>query len=120
MSHEDKLDKDGIRNDGVPYYEADVGRLQSYVDAAEALSRFHAPALVHANNPHEHLFLAAFDGTGNDFFKDPQHATNVAKIRKQIHDAGNDQIAAGYVPGPGTQDHYLTRTLDGIDGSTYD
>jgi hypothetical protein len=95
MGHEDRLDKDGIRNDGVPYYKADAPRLQSYVDAAEALSRFQAPLLIHANNPHEHLFLAAFDGTGNDVFKDPQHATNVAKIKGQI-DAlvkqGNKQI----------------------------
>lgn len=120
MSHEDQLDMDGIRSDGVPYYEADARRLQSYVGAAKALSQFDAPVLVHADNPHEHMFFAAFDGTGNDVFKDPQHATNVAKIDKQINDAGNDQIAAGYVPGPGTQDHFLSRTLDGINGNTYD
>jgi len=123
MSHEDKLDKDGVRNDGVSYYEADAQRLNSYVDAAEALSRFHAPVLVHANNPHEHIFLAAFDGTGNDVFKDPEHATNVAKIRAQVSllaKQGNQQVAVGYVPGPGTQDHYLARTLDGINGNTYD
>jgi hypothetical protein len=123
MDHEDKLDKDGIRNDGVPYYKADADRLQSYVHAANLLSRFDAPVLVHANNPHEHLFMAAFDGTGNDVFKDPGHATNVAKIREQVAvlaRQGNKQIAVGYVPGPGTQDHYLARTLDGINGNTYD
>ncbi len=120
MSHEDKLDKDGIRNDGVPYYEADARRLQSYVDAADALSRFQTPVLVHAGNPHEYLYVAAFDGTGNDVYKDPQHATNIAKLHKQILEGGNRQISAGYVPGPGTQDHYLARTLDGIDGNTYD
>lgn len=120
MSHEDKLDKDGVRNDGVPYYEADAERLQSYVDAAEALSRFRAPVVLHSNNPHEHLYVAAFDGTGNDFFKDPQHATNVAKIYAQINAAGSDRIAAGYVPGPGTQDQFIARTLDGINGNTYD
>lgn len=120
MSHEDKLDKDGIRNDGVPYYEVDARRLQSYVDAADALSYSRVPVMVHSNSPHEHLYVAAFDGTGNDFHKDPEHATNVAKIYKQVIDAGNDQIAGGYVPGPGTQDHFLARTWDGIDGHTYD
>lgn len=123
MSHEDKLDKDGIRNDGVPYYEADAERLQTYVDASNALSNFHAPVLVHSNNPHQHLYVAAFDGTGNDELKDPQHKTNVAKINDQV-DAlvkqGNKQIAGGYVPGPGTQDHLIARTLDGINGNTYD
>ena len=123
MSDEDKLDKDGIRNDGVPYYEADARRLQSYVDAAEALSRFQSPVLVHSGNPHERLYVAAFDGTGNDEFKDPGHETNVAKINDQINalvKQGNQQIAAGYVPGPGTQDNYIARTLDGINGNTYD
>ncbi|MEO6800194.1 MAG: hypothetical protein ABI178_09675 [Rhodanobacter sp.] len=80
MSHEDKLDKDGIRSDGVPYYKAEANRLQSYVDGAETLSRFSAPVLVHSSNPHQHLYLAALDGTGNNFYKDPQHATNVARI----------------------------------------
>lgn len=123
MSQEDRLDKDGTLDDGVPYYAADAQRLQSYVDAADALSRFQAPVLVREGSPHEHLFLAAFDGTGNDVFKDPQHATNVAKIKAQVDllaKQGNKQIAVGYVPGPGTQDHYLARTLDGINGNTYD
>ncbi|MEO8810230.1 MAG: DUF2235 domain-containing protein [Rhodanobacter sp.] len=120
MSEEHKLEKDGIRNDGVSYYEANAQQLQSYVDAAEALSRFQTPVLVHANNVHDRLYVAAFDGTGNDVYKDPEHATNVAKIHKQIFDAGNDHIASGYVAGPGTQDHFVTRTVDGINGNTYD
>lgn len=120
MSHEHKMDKDGVRSDGVPYYEADAKRLQSYIDGAESLSQFQAPVLVHADNPHEHLYVPTFDGTGNDFYKDPEHATNVAKIYKQIIDAGKDQIAAGYVPGPGTQKQFVARTLDSINGNTYD
>jgi hypothetical protein len=120
MSHEHEVDKDGIRNDGVRHHEADATRLHSYVDASETLSRFSAPLLVHSGNPHQHLYMAALDGTGNDFYKDPQHATNVAKIYEQIVDAGNDQIVAGYVPGPGTQDHCLRRTIDAINGNTYD
>src|SRR5690242_6916333 len=108
MGHEDRLDKDGIRNDGVPYYKADAPRLQSYVDAAEALSRFQAPLLIHANNPHEHLFLAAFDGTGNDVFKAPEHANNVTKSKRQRHSLvkhANKHTEVGYVSRPGTQDH---------------
>ena len=123
MSGEDKLDVDGILNDGVPYYEADARRLQSYVDAADELSRFQSPVLVHSGSPHERLYVAAFDGTGNDEVKDPDHRTNVAKIHDQIEalvSHGNRQIDAGYIPGPGTQDSYLARTLDGITGNTYD
>lgn len=120
MSHKDKLDKDGIRNDGVSYYEADASRLQSYVDAAEALSRFQTPVLVHIGDPHEYLYVAAFDGTGNNVLEDPKHATNIAKLYEKISDDGNRQISAGYVPGPGTQEHFFARTLDGINGNTYD
>ncbi|HEV7123524.1 MAG TPA: DUF2235 domain-containing protein [Rhodanobacter sp.] len=120
MSHEHKLDKDGIRNDGVPHYEADASRLKSHIEASETLSRFSAPLLVHSDNPHQHLYLAALDGTGNDLYKDPRHATNIAKIYEQIGEVGNHRIAAGYVPGPGTQDQFLTRTIDGINGNTYD
>jgi hypothetical protein len=120
MSHEDKLDKDGVRTDGVPHHGADTKGLNSYVGAAETLSRFSAPVLVHSGNPHQRMYIAALDGTGNDFYKDPQHATNVAKIYEQMSESGNHQIAAGYVPGPGTQDHYLTRTIDAISGNTYD
>lgn len=61
MGHEDKFDKDGVRNDGVPYYEADATRLQSYVDAAETLASFSAPVLLSSSNPHQHLYLAALD-----------------------------------------------------------
>ncbi len=55
--HEHELDKDGIRSDGVRYHEADAKRLHSYVDAAETLSRFSAPLLVHSGNPHQHLYM---------------------------------------------------------------
>lgn len=120
MSHEDKFDRDGIRNDGVPYYEADAQRLQSYADASETLSRFQVPVLVHAGSPHERLYVAAFDGTGNDVYKDPQHATNVAKVYNQISDGNNRWVATGYVPGPGTEDNYIARTLDSMNGHTYD
>jgi len=123
MSHKDKIDPDGIRSDGVPYYEADAKQLKSYVDARNALSEFSVPVLIHSNNPHEYLYIAAFDGTGNDKFKDPNHETNVAEIDDQIkalRRTGNERFGRGYVPGPGTEDHFIPRVLDGAEGYTYD
>jgi len=123
MARKDKLDPDGIRNDGVPYYEASEQQLQSYEIARNTLSHFNAPILIHADNPHEYLFLANFDGTGNDKFKDPGHETNVAKIDDQIealNRAGKTHFGHGYVPGPGTENNFIARTLDGADGYTYD
>ena len=122
MSHEDKIDPDGIRSDGVPYYEADAKQLGSYVDAGNALSQFSVSVLIHSNNPHEYLYIAAFDGTGNDKLKAAEHETNVAKIDDQIEAlrrAGNKRFGRGYVPGPGTEDHFIRRVLDGAEGYTY-
>lgn len=123
MGSEDKLDPDGIQSDGVPHYVADAARLQSYVDAREALSRFEVPVFIHADNPHEYLYVASFDGTGNDKFKDPDHKTNVARIDDHIGTLkrdGHAHIDGYYVGGPGTQDNALTRALDGMQGSTYE
>nr|WP_225561645.1 DUF2235 domain-containing protein [Rhodanobacter sp. DHB23] len=78
---------------------------------------------MHANNPREYLYVASFDGTGNDKSKDPAHETNVAKIDDQVEAlklAGSERIGHGYVPGPGTEDGFLARTRDGMDGHTYD
>ncbi|WP_426699846.1 phospholipase effector Tle1 domain-containing protein [Rhodanobacter sp. Col0626] len=118
-SQDDKLDLDGIRNDGVSFYPADVQRLQSYVVAEQQLAQFQAPVLIHAGKPHERLYVAAFDGTGNDKTKDPQHETNVGKISDQIKHENNSHIQTGYVAGPGTQSGWLARTYDGMTGHTY-
>lgn len=117
-----KTGKEGYPGDGA-YYLADPQKLQAYTDASRDLSRFQAPVLVHANDPHEKLYVACFDGTGNDRNKDAVHETNVAKIDLQIRElnkTGDTQITSGYVPGPGTQDKFVPRTWDGITGHTYD
>ncbi|HEX8956734.1 MAG TPA: DUF2235 domain-containing protein, partial [Burkholderiaceae bacterium] len=118
---EDKLDPDGIQNDGVSTYPADAQRLQTYADAEQKLAQFQAPVFIHADNPHERLYVAAFDGTGNDKDKDPQHETNVGKIYDQINRRNSDpRIRGGYVAGPGTEDGWLARTYDGATGHTYE
>jgi hypothetical protein len=94
-----------------------------YKDASDALSNFKVPTLLHKGNPHEHLYVAAFDGTGNDKFKDPEHATNIALIDNQLSrmvQAGNDQVGEDYMPGPGTQSQPLVRILDGAIGFTHE
>ena len=117
---EDKLDPDGIQNDGVSTYPADAHRLQTYADAEQKLAQFQAPVFIHADNPHERLYVAALDGTGNDKDKDPAHETNVGKIHDQIHNGNNPRIRSGYVAGPGTEDGWWARTYDGATGHTYE
>lgn len=118
-----KQDADGLLGDGVSFYAAGPGRLDEFQAAGERLSGFEVPALIGPDHPDRKLFVAAFDGTGNDADKDPNHATNVAAIRDQINDrkkSGDTQVMVGYVAGPGTQDGFLARTLDGATGHTYD
>ena len=117
-----KVGKDGYPDDGA-YYPADPQKLQTFTNASEHLSRFQTPVLIHADNVHERLYIACFDGTGNDRNKDPVHSTNVAKIDLQIRELNktdDKRTTSGYVAGPGTQDNFVPRTLDGMTGHTYD
>lgn len=123
MAEKHKRGKDGILEDGVSHYAADAHDMQTFRDAKRDLSQFRTPVLIQASNPHERLYVAAFDGTGNDANSDPAHATNVAKIRDQIETfnrAGDHSIEVGYVAGPGTQTNPVERGRDGARGHTYD
>jgi hypothetical protein len=123
MSQQDRIDKDGIRHDGVSYSPA-ASHLSVYGDDRKELGTFQEPVLLHVNNPHERLYIAAFDGTGNDKFHDPEHETNVGLVSDQVGALklpGDSRIGGDYVEGPGTQQHApFTRLLDGMIGYTVD
>ena len=110
--------------DGVSTYAADAHDLASFDQASEALSRLSTPVLVHGSNPHERLFIAAFDGTGNSMLKDaPVNHTNIADVVRQTAAAnsrGLSNIRVDYVEGPGTQDGALKRGWDGMTGNSYE
>ncbi len=112
----------GTTGDGVSTYPADDARLATYVVASGELATFHAPVLLPQDDPHARLFVAAFDGTGNDSLKNPSHATNVANLHDQTVLASNrdGHLSTGYMAGPGTQSGFLTSTLDSATGRTYD
>ena len=119
MEH-DRRDPDGILGDGVRADPA-ASRLPIYTEGRVQLASFEEPILIHADHPHERLFIAALDGTGNDAIHDPEHATNVALIARQVEEAGNARIGFGYVPGPGTQQHGLfSPVFDDMRGNTVD
>lgn len=123
MAEKHKVGKDGILRDGVSFYPADAHDMQTYVDAQQQLSQLKVPIFVHADKPHEKLFVACFDGTGNDANNDPEHATGVARIHEQIqalNKSGQTQVVPGYVEGPGTQRNLLIKAWDGARGHTYD
>ncbi|HET6805462.1 MAG TPA: DUF2235 domain-containing protein [Frateuria sp.] len=123
MASNNKPLKDRLLDDDVPTYTASASDMALYNKADLALEQFKVPVLVHQLIPHERLYISAFDGTGDDKYKDPLHATNVALIDNQVSalsSAGNLQIAEGYVPGPGTQDGLVARTFDGAIGYTHE
>lgn len=105
-------------------YKMDEHDRKLYTHAETQLAQFKAPVLVSTNNPHEKLYIAAFDGTGNDRTNPEMgQKTNVALIYEQVENLrtkGHRQLAAGYVPGPGTQSGTIASTRDNISGHTYD
>ncbi|CBA16126.1 T6SS phospholipase effector Tle1-like catalytic domain-containing protein [Xanthomonas albilineans] len=108
--------------DAVEVYPATAQDLAIYAHSRHELAQFQAPLLVSQQNPHTRLFVACFDGTGNDKNKDPQHITNIGILYDQVQTAakkGFENIGGYYVPGVGTQDNALTNTLDGAFGYSY-
>src|SRR3546814_256576 len=109
------------RPDSVDVDPADRHDQDSYPKAEQALTRQRVPILIHADNPHERLFIAALDGTGNSMSKDaPENWSAVARIAKQIETSGPSNIGVGYVEGTFTQDNPITRYVDGITGFTFE
>src|SRR5690348_18267938 len=120
MSPHDKVDADGVQDDGVPF-KAATSNLPIYAEARQRLVSFQEPVLLHADNPHERLFIAALDGTGNDMILDPEHITNVGKFVEQLKAGDDPKAGYGYVPGPGTQQHaFFARVRDNMTGYTVD
>ncbi|WP_101926860.1 MULTISPECIES: T6SS phospholipase effector Tle1-like catalytic domain-containing protein [Luteimonas] len=117
----------GNRNpDGVRAEVATEAQLASYAAAEQQLAAFSAPVLLDLDRPEQRLFIASFDGTGNSK-QDPGKMTNVALLDDQLREVaarysdqlGYTPIEAGYVEGPGTQERWLSRTLDKATGASY-
>ena len=120
MSDEKKPHSHGKHPDGVSTYAADAHDIATYGVAQQAMAKMPVPIFQHAGNPHERIFIAAFDGTWNDAINDKDHLTNVGLIKQQIEASSNPNVGGSYVKGVGTQDNFIERTLDGAFGYTYD
>lgn len=120
MAEDHKRAKDGLLDDGVYTRSADAQKMQTYEAAKESLSDFRAPIFLKRGNARQRLYVAAFDGTGNDADRNPEHATNIAEIRDQIEQLGDKRIVVGYVAGPGTQSGAWASGHDALRGHTYD
>src|ERR1700761_4189657 len=122
MTPRNEVAVDGVRSDGVGHTSATPEQLAGYGQAAEQLGQLRTPVLLDVNNVNQRLYIQAFDGTGNNKFKDPDHATNVAKISDQLEglrEQGHPQLRVDYQVGPGTQDAWHERPADLVRGHTY-
>lgn len=117
----------GSRNkkpDGVDTYPETAEQAATYERAEAELAQLWIPVLLHADNPHERLYIAAQDGTGNSLYKDaPERRSIVAQVHEQVlslKKQGTHNIASGYVEGIYTQDNPLKRLPDGVSGYTFE
>jgi hypothetical protein len=110
--------------DGVDTYPADDWDIDSYRRAEEMVAQMRIPQFLREDNPHDRLFVAALDGTGNSMHKEePDRHSVVAKLHQQVnarHVQGNTSIATGYVHGTYTQDNWLVRKADGAFGHSFE
>jgi hypothetical protein len=114
-------DSRGRLQDGVRTNAATAADLAGYARAAAEIGRLKVPLMFDSSDPHARLFIANFDGTGNDLWDDPEHATNVGILHVELlkKSARDPRIASGYVVGSGTQDGAIARAIDGATGHTY-
>jgi hypothetical protein len=96
-----KIEADGLPSADVSFYPASPEQLQAYRDAREALDGYKVSVepLILSDNPHHKLFVAAFDGTGNDRDQHPDQKTNVARLDeplKTLKAEGNEHIYSRY------------------------
>jgi hypothetical protein len=96
--------------------------LARFKDASETLAHFKAPAFLHAGDASDRLFFVAFDGTGNNKFTDPEHATNVAQIHDELERAAkrDPRLFVQYIEGPGTVGTTLERGYDSATGASFE
>lgn len=122
MTEKHEIGSDGILEDGTRMIPVTSQDFALYDQAKQLLSQLPAPILLHADDPHERLFSAFFDGTGNDAKNDPEHVTSIGIFKDQIDDLSNrnPHVASHYLTGPGMQSHFLPRISDGAIGYTYD
>lgn len=108
--------------DGVSRYAADAHDLDSYGRAQNELSKLSIPLLHNQEDPRSRLFVAYFDGTGNDMSRSDLGQTNVARLYEATKEAGRQHPGLGshYLRGPGTQANAVVAMADGARGMSYD
>ena len=122
MVEKHKRDSKGRLRDDVRTDPVTAADRKAYTKAAQEVGDLSVPRMFNSSAPHSRFYIANFDGTGNDLWKDPEHATNVGKLHLQLVEAGDreSRIHSNYIKGAGTQDGVIARTIDSATGGSYD
>ncbi len=122
MVEKHKRDSKGRLRDDVRTDPVTAADRKAYTKAAQEVGDLSVPRMFNSSDPHSRFYIANFDGTGNDLWKDPEHATNVGKLHLQLAETGKREprIHSGYIKGAGTQEGVIARTIDGATGGSYD
>lgn len=122
MVEKHKRDTKGRLLDDVRTDPMTAANRKAYASAAREVGDLSVPRMFNSSDPHSRFFIANFDGTGNDLWKDPEHATNVGKLHLQLAEASahEPRIRSDYIKGAGTQEGLIARTIDGATGGSYD
>ncbi|MBS0216417.1 MAG: DUF2235 domain-containing protein [Proteobacteria bacterium] len=125
MTENHRQGKDGVLEDDVGTYAASARQMQTFENASRALGGFSAPIMRHASDRNEYLYIAAFDGTGNDAERDPAHKTNIGLMVDQVAEyrqqgGANLNVQAQYEFGVGTRGNAVEKVVDLATGYSYD
>src|SRR5688500_97739 len=105
----------GRKPDGVGTIPTNASDLETYEAAHRDMSQMQIPVLYRSDNSNSYLYVASFDGSGQDVRREGEVPTNVGVIQQQVEglvQLDNHRIAGGYVAGPGTQRNPVVRLTD--------
>ncbi|MFP7723262.1 DUF2235 domain-containing protein [Lysobacter sp. A3-1-A15] len=113
----------GKKPDGVGSYRASEHDFAVYEAVEVRLTSLPVPTLLPSNSTDHYLYVAAFDGTGQDLHRKGASPTNVGSLHQQVDELAStagSRVAGGYQAGPGTQRNPLVRIPDQLLGSSVD
>lgn len=94
-----------------------------YTQAQALQARQQVPLMQREDDPHEYLYFALFDGTGQDADDPKQVTTNIGVLKEQVYDLRRDpdhRVGGHYVAGIGTQDNAFVRGVDKLLAFSWD
>ena len=97
--------------------------LERYEELRELQPQQRVPLLQRADDPNAFVYVALFDGTGQDVDDPRQLATNVGELSRQLRPIADDEqrrIGFTYVEGIGTRTNAVARAWDGAVAHTWD